>query len=30
MKNGRLLNLINEKCKYDETQFVYTNNGFML
>ena len=29
-ENGRLLNLINEKCKYDETQFVYTNDGFML
>ena len=30
MKNGRLLNLINEKCKNDETQLVYTNDGIRL
>ena len=30
MKNGRLLNLINEKRKNDETQLVYINDGFML
>ena len=30
MKNGRLLNLINEKCKFNETQLVYINDGFML